>query len=62
MAPVEELELLIFDTIFDTSETIKSNPKRAHIIALYLTTTQSLNKNTLQEKLSKLVNNKKSRK
>ena len=62
MATVEELELQIFETIFDTSETIKSNPKRTHIIALYLTTTQSLNKNTLQEKLSKLVNNKKSRK
>ena len=46
MATVEELELQIFDTIFDTSETIKSNPKRTHIIALYLMTTKSLNKDT----------------
>lgn len=46
MATVEELELQIFDTIFDTLETIKSNSKRTHIIALYLMTTKSLNKDT----------------
>ena len=62
MATVEELELQIFDTIFHTSETIECNPKRTHIIALYLKTTKSLNEDTLQEILSKLVNNKKSRK